>query len=141
MLVQQRHLVSLDPKEWQHAAGPAPDDALLTQAKLAMIAVKHLKSNAVCLVRDNMLVGGGMGQVDRMNACKLAVERAGDRAKGAVAGSDAFFPFRDGPDLLIGAGASAIVQPGGSKRDDETIVACNEANVTLLFTGRRHFRH
>jgi len=141
MLVQQRDLVSFDPKEWQHAAGPAPDDALLTQAKLAMIAVKHLKSNAVCLVRDNMLVGGGMGQVDRMNACKLAVERAHDRAKGAVAGSDAFFPFRDGPDLLIGAGASAIVQPGGSKRDDETIVACNEANVTLLFTGRRHFRH
>jgi len=141
MLVQQRDLVDFNPAEWRHAAGPKPDDATLTQAKLAMIAVKHLKSNAVCLVRDHMLVGGGMGQVDRMNACKLAVERAGDRAQGAVAGSDAFFPFRDGPDLLIGAGVSAIVQPGGSKRDDETIAACNDANVTLLLTGRRHFRH
>jgi len=117
------------------------DDATLRPAKLTMIAVKHLKSNAVCLVRDHMLVGGGMGQVDRMNACKLAVERAADRAQGAVAGSDAFFPFRDGPDLLIGAGVKTIVQPGGSKRDDETIAACNEADVTLLFTGRRHFRH
>lgn len=141
MLVQQRDLVSFDPSEWQVAAGPKPDDATLTQAKLAMIAVKHLKSNAVCLVRENMLVGGGMGQVDRMNACKLAVERAAERAQGAIAGSDAFFPFRDGPDLLIGAGVKTIVQPGGSKRDDETIAACNEADVTLLFTGRRHFRH
>src|SRR5690606_7306857 len=117
-------------------AGPKPDEAICTQAKLAMVAVKHLKSNAVCLVRENMLVGGGMGQVDRMNACKLAVERAGDRAGGAIAGSDAFFPFRDGPDVLIAAGVQAIVQPGGSVRDDQTIAACNEANVTLLLTGR-----
>ncbi len=141
LLVQQRDLAPFNPDDWQHVAGPAPDGTLVGQAMLAMIAVKHLKSNAVCLVRDDMLVGAGMGQVDRMNACKLAIDRAGDRANGAVAGSDAFFPFRDGPDLLIQAGVKAIVEPGGSKRDDETIAACNEANVTCLFTGSRHFRH
>jgi phosphoribosylaminoimidazolecarboxamide formyltransferase/IMP cyclohydrolase len=141
MLVQQRDLAAFDEAEWDHAAGPEPDADLRREARLAMITVKHLKSNAVCLVRDHALVGGGMGQVDRMHACRLAVSRAGDRAKGAVAGSDAFFPFRDGPDVLIEAGVKAIVQPGGSKRDDETIAACNDAGVTLLFTGRRQFRH
>jgi len=141
MLVQQRDLAPFDEADWEHVAGPPPDADLRREARLAMIAVKHLKSNAVCLVRDHGLVGGGMGQVDRMNACMLAVSRAGERARGAVAGSDAFFPFRDGPDRLIEAGVRAIVQPGGSKRDDETIAACNEAGVTLLFTGRRHFRH
>jgi phosphoribosylaminoimidazolecarboxamide formyltransferase/IMP cyclohydrolase len=79
--------------------------------------------------------------MDRLASCRLAVDKAADRAAGAVAGSDAFFPFRDGPDQLIAAGVKAIVQPGGSKRDDDTIAACNQANVTLVFTGHRHFRH
>ena len=107
----------------------------------AMIVVKHLKSNAICLVNDGMLVGAGAGQMDRLASCRIAIDKARDRAQGAIAGSDAFFPFRDGPDTLIAAGVRAIVQPGGSKRDDETIAACNDAGVTLLFTGRRHFRH
>jgi phosphoribosylaminoimidazolecarboxamide formyltransferase/IMP cyclohydrolase len=141
LLVQQRDLLALDPDQWDHQAGPEPDARALRQMALAMMAVKHLKSNAVCLVRDDALVGAGAGQMDRLASCAIAVDKAGDRAKGAVAGSDAFFPFRDGPDQLIAAGVSAIVQPGGSKRDDQTIAACNDANVTLLFTGHRHFRH
>ena len=141
LLVQQPDLAPFDPAEWQHVAGPAPTGDDLHEMALAMITAKHLKSNAVCLVRDNMLVGGGMGQVDRVASCRLAIERAGDRAKGAVVGSDALFPFRDGPDLLIQAGARAIVQSGGSKKDDDVIAACNESNVTMMFTGRRHFRH
>ena len=87
------------------------------------------------------MVGAGAGQMDRLQSCRLAVEKAGDRARGAVAASDAFFPFRDGPDQLIAAGVRAIVQPGGSKRDDEAIKACNENGVSMVFTDRRHFRH
>ncbi|HCD34805.1 MAG TPA: bifunctional phosphoribosylaminoimidazolecarboxamide formyltransferase/inosine monophosphate cyclohydrolase, partial [Phycisphaerales bacterium] len=91
------------------------------------------------------LVGAGAGQMDRVESCKIAIQKANvkdqNRSTDSVAASDAFFPFRDGPDLLIAAGVKAIVQPGGSKRDDETISACIDAGVTLLFTGRRHFRH
>ncbi|MFA7235932.1 MAG: bifunctional phosphoribosylaminoimidazolecarboxamide formyltransferase/IMP cyclohydrolase [Phycisphaeraceae bacterium] len=145
LLVQQRDLTDFTPapgnKNWELKAGPKPDDKTLTDAMLAMIVAKHLKSNAVCLVRDGMLVGGGMGQVDRVASCRLAVMRAGDRAKGAVVGSDAFFPFRDGPDELIAAGVKAVVEPGGSVRDEDTVKACADAGVTLLFTGQRHFRH
>ncbi len=141
LLVQDRDLAEFDPGEWEHKAGPTPDAALLSEAVTAMVVVKHLKSNAICLVNDGMLVGAGAGQMDRLASCAIAIDKAGDRAQGAVAGSDAFFPFRDGPDKLIAAGVRAIVQPGGSKRDDETIAACDEAGVTLLFTGRRHFRH
>jgi len=141
MLVQQRDLTVFDAGRWTHQAGPAPDAATLKQARLAMIAVKHVKSNAITIARDEALVGAGAGQMDRVAACRLAAEKAGDRARGAAAASDAFFPFRDGPDVLIQAGVAAVVQPGGSKRDEQTIAACNEANVTLLFTGQRHFRH
>ena len=141
MLVQERDLAAFTPEQWEHKAGPAPSTAALRQARVAMIAVKHLKSNAVCLVRDDALVGAGAGQMDRLACCRIAVDKAGDRAQGATAASDAFFPFRDGPDILIAAGVTTIVQPGGSVKDADTIAACNDANVTLLFTGRRHSRH
>ncbi|MEX2672321.1 MAG: bifunctional phosphoribosylaminoimidazolecarboxamide formyltransferase/IMP cyclohydrolase [Phycisphaeraceae bacterium] len=141
ILAQQRDLASFDVEHWQHVAGPEPTEADLYDVQLAMTTVKHLKSNAVCMVNDGMLVGAGAGQMDRLASCRIAIDKAGEHAKGAVVGSDAFFPFRDGPDLLIAAGIRAIVQPGGSKRDDETIAACQDANVTLVFTGRRHFRH
>jgi len=141
LLVQQRDLAAFDVTAWEHKAGPTPSDADLCQMSLAMIAVKHLKSNAVCLVRDMALVGAGAGQMDRLASCRLAIDKAGERASGAYVGSDAFFPFRDGPDALIAAGVKAIIQPGGSKRDDETVAACDDAGVMLVFTGRRHFRH
>jgi len=141
LLVQNRDSTVMDSARWRHVAGPAPDDAILTDALVAAIAAKYLKSNAVSLARQSMLVGAGAGQMDRLASCRIAVEKAGDRARGATAGSDAFFPFRDGPDQLIAAGVRAIVQPGGSKRDDQTIEACNDAGVTLLMTGVRQFRH
>jgi phosphoribosylaminoimidazolecarboxamide formyltransferase/IMP cyclohydrolase len=141
MLVQDRDLAAIDPEKWEHRAGPQPDEALLRWMWLGMVAVKHLKSNAVCLVNDDMLVGGGAGQMDRLAACRIAVEKAAERAKGAVGASDAFFPFKDGPEALIEAGVRAIVQPGGSKRDEETVTTCESAGVTLMFTGQRHFRH
>ncbi|MCC7146889.1 MAG: bifunctional phosphoribosylaminoimidazolecarboxamide formyltransferase/IMP cyclohydrolase [Phycisphaeraceae bacterium] len=141
MLAQDRDVAVMDPGQWKHVAGPAPTPADLLDMKLAMTAVKHIKSNAVCLVKDGMLVGAGAGQMDRLASCRLAVEKAGERAEGSAAASDAFFPFRDGPDILIEAGIKRIVQPGGSVKDEDTIAACREAGVTMVFTGMRHFRH
>ena len=109
--------------------------------RTAWLACKHVKSNAIVIAREGATVGIGGGQVDRVGACRIAVQKAGERAKGAVAASDAFFPFADGPKILIDAGVTAIVQPGGSVRDQETIDLCNKRNVALIFTGRRHFRH
>ena len=133
-----------DPTCWEHVAGPSPTSRQLKDAVLAWITCGHLKSNSISIVDQQCLIGGGMGQVDRVSAAKLAIQRAGDRltsGKSPVAGSDAFFPFSDGPKLLIDAGVSCIVQPGGSVRDQETIDLCESNNVTLLHTGLRCFRH
>ena len=100
-----------------------------------------MKSNAILLAHDGASVGIGMGQVNRVDSCRLAVSRAGERAAGSVAASDAFFPFADGPQVLIDAGVRAIVQPGGSMRDELTVKACEAAGVTMYFTGTRHFAH
>ncbi len=141
MLVQDRDLAPIDPDGWHHAAGPPPGEEALADMRVAMVAAKHLRSNAIAVARGKQLVGVGAGQMDRLQSCGLATEKAGDRASGGAAASDAFFPFRDGPDTLIRAGVRAIVHPGGSKRDAETQAACEEADVTLMLTGRRHFRH
>jgi phosphoribosylaminoimidazolecarboxamide formyltransferase/IMP cyclohydrolase len=109
--------------------------------KLGWLACKHVKSNAIVLAKDRMAVGIGGGQVDRVNAARVAVQKAGERARGAVAASDAFFPFPDGPQLLLDAGVTAIIQPGGAMRDQETIDTVNKAGAALIFTGQRHFRH
>lgn len=130
-----------DPARWTLATGEAADEATLADLAFAWRAVRAAKSNAILLASDGAAVGIGMGQVNRVDSCRLAVTRAGDRAAGSVAASDAFFPFADGPQLLLDAGVSAIVQPGGSVRDDETIAACEAAGVTMYFTGTRHFAH
>ena len=130
-----------DPQAWTLQTGDAADDATLRDLEFAWRAVRAVKSNAILLANDEATVGIGMGQVNRVDSCRLAVSRAGDRAKGSVAASDAFFPFADGPGVLLEAGVRAIVQPGGSVRDDETIAACKAAGVTLYFTGTRHFFH
>ncbi|WP_425310186.1 bifunctional phosphoribosylaminoimidazolecarboxamide formyltransferase/IMP cyclohydrolase [Ammonicoccus fulvus] len=130
-----------DPANWILAAGAAADEATLADLAFAWKAVRGVKSNAILLANDGASVGVGMGQVNRVDSCRLAVDRAGDRAAGSVAASDAFFPFSDGPQILIEAGVRAIVQPGGSVRDAETIDACNAAGVALYFTGTRHFFH
>jgi phosphoribosylaminoimidazolecarboxamide formyltransferase/IMP cyclohydrolase len=100
-----------------------------------------VKSNAILLAHDGASVGVGMGQVNRVDSCRLAVSRAGDRAAGSVAASDAFFPFADGAQILLDAGVRAIVQPGGSIRDEEVVAAANAAGVTMYLTGERHFFH
>jgi phosphoribosylaminoimidazolecarboxamide formyltransferase / IMP cyclohydrolase len=130
-----------DPATWTLATGDAAPDDVLADLVFAWRACRAVKSNAILLARDGASVGIGMGQVNRVDSCRLAVARAGDRAKGSVAASDAFFPFEDGPQLLIDAGVRAIVQPGGSVRDELTIEAAKAAGVTMYFTGTRHFFH
>jgi phosphoribosylaminoimidazolecarboxamide formyltransferase/IMP cyclohydrolase len=130
-----------DPANWRLATGEAADEATLADLAFAWRAVRAVKSNAILLAKDGASVGVGMGQVNRVDSCRLAVERAGERAAGSVAASDAFFPFEDGPQVLLDAGVKAIVQPGGSVRDELTIKACQAAGVTMYLTGTRHFAH
>ena len=127
--------------EWQLASGEAVDASTLADLQFAWRACRSVKSNAILLAAERASVGVGMGQVNRVDSCTLAVERAGERAAGSVAASDAFFPFSDGPQILIDAGVRAIVQPGGSMRDTETIQLCQEHGVALYLTGTRHFFH
>jgi phosphoribosylaminoimidazolecarboxamide formyltransferase/IMP cyclohydrolase len=130
-----------DPATWTLAAGSAADDATMRDLAFAWKACRAVKSNAILLADDGAAVGIGMGQVNRVDSCRLAVSRAGDRARGSVAASDAFFPFEDGPQVLVDGGVRAIVQPGGSMRDELTTALCEQAGVTLYFTGTRHFAH
>jgi len=126
---------------WQLVAGPEVDAATRADLEFAWKACRSVKSNAILLARGGASVGVGMGQVNRVDSCHLAVSRAGDRAEGSVAASDAFFPFADGLQVLLDAGVAAVVQPGGSVRDAEVIAAATEAGVSMYFTGERHFFH
>jgi phosphoribosylaminoimidazolecarboxamide formyltransferase/IMP cyclohydrolase len=130
-----------DPAQWTLAAGKAADDETLADLRFAWRACRAVKSNAILLAHDGATVGVGMGQVNRVDAARLAVSRAGDRARGSVAASDAFFPFPDGLQVLLAAGVRAVVQPGGSVRDAEVIAEAEVAGVTLYLTGTRHFAH
>jgi len=130
-----------DPSGWTLQAGEAVDDATLHDLAFAWRACRAVKSNAILLASDGATVGVGMGQVNRVDAARLAVARAGDRAKGAVGASDAFFPFPDGLQVLADAGVRAVAEPGGSVRDEDVIAAANAAGITLYFTGTRHFFH
>jgi phosphoribosylaminoimidazolecarboxamide formyltransferase/IMP cyclohydrolase len=169
MLVQVTDKVDADgdnPANWTLAAGEAADGKTLADLAFAWTACRAAKSNAILIANDGAAVGIGMGQVNRLDSCRLAVERANtlgvtvesdvdgaggasnasgsnapERARGAVAASDAFFPFADGLQILIDAGVRAVVQPGGSVRDDEVIAAANAAGITMYFTGARHFFH
>ncbi|MBL9149177.1 MAG: bifunctional phosphoribosylaminoimidazolecarboxamide formyltransferase/IMP cyclohydrolase [Phycisphaerae bacterium] len=145
LLAQERDTRPTTPRDLTHSAGPEANDALAQDAAFLMTVVKHLKSNAVCIGADRQLFGAGAGQMDRLAACRNAVEKAGMRLRDPnvrpVAASDAFFPFDDGPKVLIDAGVKAIVHPGGSKRDGDTFALCNAKNVICWVTGVRHFRH
>lgn len=145
VLVQMRDHVDADgddPSTWTLVAGEPADERTFADLAFAWTAVRAVKSNAILLAKDGASVGVGMGQVNRVDSCKLAVERAGaERATGSVAASDAFFPFPDGPEILVAAGVRAIVQPGGSIRDDAVIEAAQAAGVTMYVTGTRHFFH
>lgn len=137
--VPDTHFASFD--EWTLAAGEPANDDVRADLEFAWRAVRAVKSNGILLAHGGASVGVGMGQVNRVDSCKLAVERAGDRASGSVAASDAFFPFADGLQILLDAGVRAVVQPGGSVRDEEVIAAAQAAGVTMYFTGERHFFH
>ena len=130
-----------DPAAWELKAGPAASPAELADLAFAWRACRSVKSNAILLARDGASVGIGMGQVNRVDAARLAVQRAGDRAAGSVAASDAYFPFADGFEILAAAGVAAVAEPGGSIRDHLTIAAAQAAGIPLYFTGVRHFYH
>ncbi len=130
-----------DPAMWTLQAGEAADPATLADLAFAWRACRSVKSNAIVLAAGGATVGVGMGQVNRLDSARLAVSRAGDRAKGSVGASDAFFPFPDGLQVLIDGGVRAVVEPGGSVRDELAVEAANAAGVTLYFTGTRHFFH
>jgi len=145
LLAQERNVRLARAAEFTHRAGPAPTPETLRVAAFLEAAAKFLFSNAIALGGPDgpamRLLGAGAGQMDRLTSCRLAVEKAGPRAQGAVAFSDAFFPFADGPEVLIDAGVTTIVHAGGSKRDQETLDLCDRRGVTCLTTGLRHFRH
>ncbi|WP_203136186.1 bifunctional phosphoribosylaminoimidazolecarboxamide formyltransferase/IMP cyclohydrolase [Microbacterium sp. JZ31] len=126
---------------WQLVAGEVPEDVSVQDLVFAWKSCRAVKSNAIVLAKNGATVGVGMGQVNRVDSCRLAVERAGDRASGSIAASDAFFPFSDGPEVLMNAGVKVIIQPGGSVRDEETIALAKERGVAMYFTGERHFFH
>jgi len=146
MLVQTPDLVGLNEDEWKLVTDRPPTARELADLRLAWLICKHTRSNAITLCRDGMLIGNGAGQMSRVMSCRIATWLAqenghAERLGGAAAASDAFFPFRDGPDLLLAAGVTAFIQPGGSKRDADTVASCKERGAAMIFTGTRHFRH
>jgi phosphoribosylaminoimidazolecarboxamide formyltransferase / IMP cyclohydrolase len=144
VLLQERDLVDApgdDPATWTLATGDAVPDDVLADLAFAWRACRAVKSNAILLASGGAAVGIGMGQVNRVDSARLAVARAGDRVRGSVAASDAFFPFPDGLEVLLEAGVRAVVQPGGSVRDDQTVAAAAAAGVPMYLTGTRHFAH
>lgn len=141
LLVQEYDTDDYDRSKWRSMTPAAPSAAQMDDLDFAWRICKHVKSNAIVLARDGATVGVGAGQMSRVDSARIAVEKAGERAAGSAVASDAFFPFPDAVEVVIEAGAQAIIEPGGSMRDDLTIDLCSERGVPLLFTGVRHFRH
>jgi len=141
LLVQTRDLPADDFAQAKVVSKRPPTDQERADLQFAWLVAKHVKSNAIVLAKDGMLVGVGAGQMSRVDAVHLAARKAGERVKGSVLASDAFFPFRDNVDEAAGAGVTAIVQPGGSLRDADSTAACDEHGLAMIFTGVRHFRH
>jgi phosphoribosylaminoimidazolecarboxamide formyltransferase/IMP cyclohydrolase len=130
-----------DSANWKQVTGATLSKEVMADLQFAWRAVRAVKSNAILLAKDGAAVGIGMGQVNRVDSAKLAIDRAGVRAARSVAASDAFFPFADGLQILIDGGVTAVVQPGGSVRDDEVIAAAKAGGIAMFFTGTRHFSH
>lgn len=144
ILLQQSDLIDAPgdlSAGWKQVSGKAVSEDVIADLEFAWRSIRAVKSNAILLAKDGAAIGIGMGQVNRVDSAKLAVDRAGDRVAGTVAASDAFFPFADGLEILIRAGVTAVVQPGGSVRDEEVIAAANAAGIAMFFTGTRHFSH
>lgn len=141
LLVQDRDLIIYNEGELRCVTNKAPSEGEMLDLRFAFTICKHVKSNSIVLARDQMSIGIGAGQMSRIDAVEIAIKKAGERAKGSVMASDAFFPFRDSIDIAGKAGVTAIIQPGGSNRDNEVIAAANEYNISMVFTGIRHFKH
>jgi phosphoribosylaminoimidazolecarboxamide formyltransferase/IMP cyclohydrolase len=141
LLVQQPDVVNLDRRQWKVVTKIAPTPTEWDDIVMAWQVCASVSSNAIVLVQDGQAVGIGAGQQNRLDSARIAAERAAGRAAGGACASDAFFPFRDGLDAVVGAGVTAVVQPGGSVRDAEVIEAADEHGITMVFTGERHFRH
>jgi phosphoribosylaminoimidazolecarboxamide formyltransferase/IMP cyclohydrolase len=140
-LVQERDLTGLNESDWKVVTKRQPTEQELRDLRFAWLVCKHVKSNAIVVCKEQMLLGAGAGQMDRPSAARIALGKAGDRVKNSVAASDAFFPFPDGPQLLLDAGVTAIIQPGGAMRDQESIDAVDRAGAAMSLTGQRHFMH
>jgi phosphoribosylaminoimidazolecarboxamide formyltransferase/IMP cyclohydrolase len=141
MLVQDRDLSGDDAAEWKVVSARQLTAEEKRDLRFAWLVCKHVKSNAIAVAKSGMLLGAGAGQMDRVTSCRLAITKAADRAKAAVAASDAFFPFEDGPRILLEAGITAIIHPGGSVRDQQTIDLVNQFGAAMVFAGKRHFMH
>lgn len=141
MIVQESDVHSLDVSELKVVTDRAPSEEELKQLLFGWKVVKHVKSNAIVLAKDDMTIGVGAGQMNRVGAAKIAIEQAGEKAQGAVLASDAFFPMGDTLELAAKAGVKAVIQPGGSIKDEESIKVANEYGIAMVFTGVRHFRH
>jgi len=140
-LVQQADVLPDPEAEWKVVTDAQPADASMADLRFGWEMVRHVKSNAIVLAKDRMLLGAGAGQMSRVDSVEIAIKKAGDRAVGAILASDAFFPFPDSIDHAVAAGVIAIIQPGGSRNDADVIAACNRQGLAMVFTGRRHFKH
>jgi phosphoribosylaminoimidazolecarboxamide formyltransferase/IMP cyclohydrolase len=140
-LVQEPDIELPDETKWHVATALRPAEGLWPDLRFAWRMVRYAKSNAIVVAREGSLIGVGAGQMSRVDSVKIALEKAGGRARGSVLASDAFFPFADSIELAAASGIAAIIQPGGSKRDAEVIEACNRHKLAMIFTGTRHFRH
>jgi phosphoribosylaminoimidazolecarboxamide formyltransferase / IMP cyclohydrolase len=141
VLMQGSDVLPDPEQDWKVVTDKQPTAEQLDELRFAWTVVRHVKSNAIALTKDRMLLGAGAGQMSRVDSVAIAVEKAGDRVAGAVLASDAFFPFPDSIDKAAAAGVAAVIQPGGSVRDDDVIAACRRHGLPMIFTGRRHFRH
>ena len=140
-LVQDFNRATYEKSNFKVVTKKKPTDKEMEDLKFAWVICKHLKSNAIALVRDKALVGAGAGQMSRLDSAMIAVRKAGGRAEGSVLASDAFFPFPDALEEAIKAGITAAIQPGGAKNDNLAIEAADKANISMVFTGMRHFKH
>ncbi len=140
-LMQEADVLA-DPEDiWKVVTEKKPTEAEMADLRFAWEMVRHVKSNAIVLCKDRMLLGAGAGQMSRVDSTEIAIKKAGDRSRGSSLGSDAYFPFPDSIEKAAAAGVTAVIQPGGSKNDEASITACNKFGIAMIFTGRRHFKH
>ncbi len=140
-LMQEADVLADPEEDWKVVTDTKPTDQQMDDLRFAWEIVRHVKSNAIAVCKDRMLLGAGAGQMSRVDSVEISIQKAGDRIAGSVLSSDAFFPFPDSIERCAAAGITAIIEPGGSRKDDEVIAACNQHGLPMVFTGRRHFKH